>query len=247
MADEAKRIAAEKDGNSSGGNAFQIAEAYRTIRTNLLFTLANTDNRVVVFSSAEPSAGKSTLSANMAIVMAQTGAKVLLMDADMRKPRQHRNFRCPRTEGLSKVLGGISTLEDSLYRQVLPNLDLLSAGPIPPNPSELLGSQRMTNLLEDLKEQYDYIFVDTPPLTVVADALILLPQAAGAVLVARQRQTAYDELKEVIESIKQIDASLLGVVLADVRRGTNNYYRKERYRYYRSYGYEYVSHEKDEG
>lgn len=245
MADEAKRIAAEKDGGSSANNAFQIAEAYRTIRTNLLFTLANTDNRVVVFSSAEPSAGKSTLSANMAIVMAQTGAKVLLIDADMRKPRQHRNFRCPRTEGLSKVLGGISTLAESIQRQLMPNLDLLPAGPIPPNPSELLGSRRMTNVLEELKGQYDYIFIDTPPLTVVADALIVLPSAAGAVLVARQRQTAYDELKEVIESIKQIDATLLGVVLADVKRNGGTYYRKEKYRYYRSYGYEYVSHENE--
>ncbi|MBQ5840912.1 MAG: CpsD/CapB family tyrosine-protein kinase [Clostridia bacterium] len=245
MADEAKRIAAEKDGSSSGNNAFQIAEAYRTIRTNLLFTLANTDNRVVVFSSAEPGAGKSTLSANMAIVMAQTGAKVLLIDADMRKPRQHRNFRCARTEGLSKVLGGISTLADSIQRQLMPNLDLLPAGPIPPNPSELLGSQRMNAMLEELKGQYDYIFIDTPPMTVVTDALLLLPQTAGAVLVARQRQTAYDELKEVVESIKQIEATLLGVVLADVQRNGTTYYKKEKYRYYRSYGYEYVSHENE--
>lgn len=247
MADEAKKIAAEKSMTSTGNNTFRIAEAYRTIRTNLLFTLANAANQIVIFSSAEPSAGKSTLSANLAIVMAQTGAKVILVDADMRKPRQHRNFRRPRTEGLSKVLGGISTLENSIHREVLPNLDLLAAGPIPPNPSELLGSQRMSDLLEELKEQYDYVFIDTPPLTVVADALILLPQAAGAVMVARQRQTSYDELGAIIESIKQIGGTLLGVVLADVKRNANGYYRREKYRYYRAYNYEYVSREKDEG
>jgi capsular exopolysaccharide synthesis family protein len=178
----AERTAAEAKTAVAGEKAskrtvFQVMEAYKMIRTNLLFALATTENHVVVFSSAEPSAGKSTLSANLAIVMAQTGARVVLVDADMRKPVQHRNFRLSKTQGLSKILGGLATPEECIVRQVLPNLDLIPSGTIPPNPSELLGSSRMKALLEALQQQYDYVFIDTPPLGVVADERI----CAGAV------------------------------------------------------------------
>lgn len=223
------------------GGSFQIAEAYKMIRTNLLFTLANTDKRTVVFSSAEPSAGKSTLCANLGIVMAQMGIRVLLVDADMRKPMQHRYFRQSKSMGLSKILGGINTADECIIRQVLPNLDLLPSGVVPPNPSELLASKRMKDLLRDLDGQYDYVFIDTPPLSVVADALMLLPESAGAVLVARQRQTTYDELEEAIEEVQQISNNLLGVVLMDVRVNKTGYSQYEKFRYYRSYNYEYVN------
>lgn len=239
MAQENKSYIPGKTGTSNRNVAFRVAEAYKMIRTNLLFTLANANSKVVIFSSAEPSAGKSTLCSNLAIVMAQTGAKVLLIDADMRKPVQHRNFRVSKTVGLSKILGNINTFEETVHRNVVPGLDLVPSGSIPPNPSELLGSDRMKNLLSWAEENYDYIFVDTPPLAVVADALVLAPQSAGVVLVARQKQTTYDELDECVELIKRIDATVLGVVVTDVHVNTTGYMRYDSKYYYRSYNYEY--------
>lgn len=235
--------------------AFQVMEAYKMIRTNLLFSLATKNSRVVVFSSAEPSAGKSTLSANLAIVMAQTGARVVLVDADMRKPSQHRNFKLSRTTGLSKILGGLNTVDECIHRQVKPNVDVILAGPTPPNPSELLGSARMVNLLEELGKEYDYVFVDMPPLCVVADALVVAPHAAGVVLVARHNQTMYDEFGEAIEKVETAGAALLGVVMTDMRVESAGYgrYRYGRYnrysrygryggqRYYQRYDYQYGS------
>ena len=137
----------EKSGDSIRNANFRMAEAYKLIRTNLLFTLANTDNRAVAFTSAEPNAGKSTTCCNLGIVMAQTGARVVVVDADMRKPTQHRNFRVSKIEGLSKILGGLSSLDECVQKNVVPNLDLIPSGAIPPNPSELLGSARMAELL----------------------------------------------------------------------------------------------------
>ncbi len=247
MAQENKSYIPGKTGYTNRNVAFRVAEAYKLIRTNLLFTLANAKSKTVVFSSAEPSAGKSTLCSNLAIVMAQTGAKVLLIDADMRKPVQHRNFRVSKTLGLSKILGNLNALEECIQHDVTPNLDLMPSGSIPPNPSELLGSERMKALLAKVEEQYDYIFIDSPPLAVVADALVIAPQAAGVVLVARQKQTTYDDLEESIEAIKQIDATMLGVVVTDVHTESAGYARYDNKRYYRSYNYEYGRQRKSDG
>ncbi len=247
MTQENKSLVPEKTGYTNRSTAFRVAEAYKMIRTNLLYTLANAKNKIVVFSSAEPSAGKSTLCSNLAIVMAQTGAKVLLIDADMRKPVQHRNFRLAKTMGLSKILGNLNTLEECVQRDVVAGLDLITSGSIPPNPSELLGSDRMKALLETLEKQYDYIFIDSPPLGVVADALVLAPQTAGVVLVARQKQTTYDELAECTDAIKQINATMLGVVVTDVHTAGGGYARYDNKRYYRSYNYEYSRRPKKNG
>ena len=239
MANEKQLEVAEK---STKRIAFQVMEAYKMIRTNLMFSLATKESRAVVFSSAEPSAGKSTLSANLAIVMAQTGARVLLIDADMRKPTQHRNFQLSRTMGLSKILGGLATVEECLYKDAKPNVDVILSGPTPPNPSELLGSARMNSLLEEMGKQYDYIFIDMPPLCVVADALVVAPMAAGVVLVARHNQTMYEEFGEALEKVEQAGADLLGVVLSDMHSGVGSYgyarYGYGRYGYGRyRYGY----------
>lgn len=232
MANEKTPDIAEK---SSRRVAFQVMEAYKMIRTNLMFSLATKESSAVVFSSAEPSAGKSTLSANLAIVMAQTGARVLLIDADMRKPTQHRNFQLSRTMGLSKILGGLATVEECLHKDVKPNVDVILSGPTPPNPSELLGSARMKSLLEEMGAQYDYIFIDMPPLCVVADALVVAPMAAGVVLVARHNQTMYEEFSEALEKVETAGADLLGVVLSDMHSSVGSY---GRYGYGR-YGYRY--------
>jgi len=230
---------AEKGDAAEKSLNFRITEAHRLIRTNLLYTLANAKSRVVVFSSAEPSAGKSTLCSNLSLVMAQSGARVLLIDADLRKPVQHRHFHLRKTDGLSKVLGGLADLSEAIHRQVAPNLDVLLAGAIPPNPSELLGSDRMKALVEAVSKEYDYVFIDTPPVGVVADALVLASLSAGVVLVARQKQTTYDELEESVEAITRIKSKLLGVVLIDVKEERIGYSRPYVHRYYRYANYRY--------
>lgn len=228
---------AEKAGQNAAGGNFRLAEAYRMIRTNLLFALANTNNHVVLFSSAEPSAGKSNLCCNLSIVMAQTGARVLLIDADMRKPVQHRYFHLPKTEGLSKILGGFSSVEDCIHHDVSPNLDVIPSGAIPPNPSELLGSPQMKALLDDVREKYDYVFVDMPPMSVVSDALVVSSYATGVVLVVRYRQTTYEELQKCIDTVKSANANVLGTVITDVHETEAGYGGRQRY--YRRYDYRY--------
>lgn len=216
---------------------FRIVEAYKNVRTSLLFSLAPASQKSIVVSSAEPDTGKSTTCSNLAITMSQTGARVLLIDADMRKPVQHKIFQVNNTTGLSELLGGFAKLNDVIHSDVASKLDLITAGPIPPNPSELLGSESMEKLLEVLSEHYDYIFIDTPPINVVADSLLLCGKTAGTLLVARQKQTTYDELDKTIDSIKNIDGNILGVVITDVKEQEKSYgyYNKS----YKSYDYRY--------
>ena len=214
---------------------FQIVEAYKTLRTNLLFTLATAERKTVIVSSAEPHAGKSTTAANLAIVMAQTNFKVLLIDADMRKPSLDRIFHVGRSDGLSKVISSQSTFEDAVVKQVAPNLDLLPAGPIPPNPQELLCSEDMRKFLEEAEKQYHYIFIDAPPVNLVSDALMPMAWCAGMLLVVREGQTGHDDVRAAMESVERIEGRILGTVLTDVkaRRGLRGD------RYYKSAEYEY--------
>lgn len=222
-------------------STFQIVEAYKAIRTNLLFALSTSDNKVVAISSAEPNAGKSTSAANLAITMAQTGARVLLIDGDLRKPSLHKTFRIKRTNGLSMILSGLLPLEDCLCKEVAKNLDFIPSGSIPPNPSELLGSDAMDKFLAEVSQKYDYIFLDMPPLGVVSDALILGSKAAGIVMVCRQRQTTYEELQSAVDNINEVGETLLGVIITNVRRDLNSYGRYSKYRYYKYYNYSYTA------
>jgi len=218
---------------------FSIVEAYKTIRANLLFATSTSHNKAVIFTSAEPDAGKSTTSMNLGITTAQLGTRVVIIDADMRKPTLHKYVRVSNAKGLSKCLCGLENLEDSIYLNVFPNLDLITAGPIPPNPSELLGSESMVRLLDTLSESYDYVFVDMPPINVVADGLMCIDHAAGAVLIARQKQTRYVELQKAVDSIRNIHGNLLGVIVTDVHEKDKPYAYSKEYQY--RYDYEYES------
>ncbi|MBR2432311.1 MAG: CpsD/CapB family tyrosine-protein kinase, partial [Clostridia bacterium] len=174
-------------------------------------------SRRVLFTSYEPNAGKSVSIANIAVSMAQTGARVILIDADMRNASLHRIFKITNSNGLSKFLGGFCELDgDVINKSVTPNLDVISAGPIPPNPSELLGSERMGSLLDTLSSQYDYVFVDTPPIGVVSDALSLFTHLKKTVIVAREGQSRYDHINSLAEQISSLGGKICGIILTDV-------------------------------
>ena len=224
---------------------FSIREAYKSIRTNLLFSLAPLGKKTVVISSVLSNEGKSTTCGNLAITFAQTSAKVLLIDGDLRKPTMHKFFEVDNTKGLSNLLVGFDSVADSVKRNIVKNLDLITAGALPPNPSELLGSHNMQIFIQKMEEYYDYIIIDSPPINVVTDAVVLSQHAAGILMVARSMETTIEELDNALESIYTANGNVLGIVVSDVRKESkskyySNYYssyRKNRYSSYYSREY----------
>ena len=217
--------------------AFPVTEAYKNLRTNISFALSTKKNKIFAISSALASEGKSTVAANIAITLAQNNDKVLLIDGDLRKPVQHKVFICKNDVGLSTLIGGLNSFKEVVHKDVIDNLDLVTCGPIPPNPSELLGSDQMKELLEQLSSHYDYIIIDTPPINIVTDALTLLHSIAGILLVAKHGQSTYDAVEEAIEAIKMADGALLGIVVNNVSVSGGKYGGKYSYKY--KYGYKY--------
>ena len=213
---------------------FSISEAYRTIRTNLMFSLAPKEKKIVVVSSSMPSEGKSTTCANLAIAMAQTSAKVMLVDGDLRKPVQHRIFGVENSKGLSSLLGGFDTVAEAVKRNVVKNLDLLTSGMLPPNPSELLGSKNMEILMGKMSEYYDYILIDSPPINLVTDAIVLSGHSAGILMVVRAGHTTLEDIDRAIAALNSAHGEILGTVVSDVDAFGNSYYKKSGYYYYAS-------------
>lgn len=203
-----------------------ISEQYRTIRTNLQFAAVDGDMRKLLVTSSGPSEGKSSTVANLAIVFAQQGKKVLLVDADMRKPTVHYTFRIDNRRGLSSVLVGETTLDESIEKSDVQDLDILSCGPIPPNPSELLGSKAMEKLVTQALSYYDLIIFDTPPVLAVTDAQILANICDGSILVVRSKQAEYDAVGKARDLLEPANAKLLGAVLNDreMKKGSSYYY-----------------------
>ncbi|WP_186576565.1 CpsD/CapB family tyrosine-protein kinase [Aquibacillus kalidii] len=201
-----------------------ISEQYRTIRTNLQFSSVDGNLKTMLVTSSGPSEGKSSTTANLAIVFAQQGKKVLLIDADMRKPTLHYTFRMDNRKGLSSVLVGETNLDESVIKSDVQDLDLLSCGPIPPNPSELLGAKAMEKLIADASEFYDLIIFDTPPVLAVTDAQILANMVDGALMVVRSKQTEYEAAQKARDLLTPAKAKLLGVVLNDREQKKGHYY-----------------------
>lgn len=201
-----------------------VAEQFRTVRTNLQFASVDQELKTIVVTSAGPSDGKSFTSANLAIIFAQQGKKVLLVDADLRKPTVHYQFRIDNRRGLSSLLIGENNLNEATVNSNIPNLDILSSGPIPPNPSELLGSKKMQHVIEQGKELYDLIIFDTPPVLAVTDAQVLADYADGSLLVVRSKKTDQEAAIKAKESLEPAKAKLLGVVLNDVSLEKDQYY-----------------------
>ena len=217
----------------SNDTPFAIREAYKTARTNLIFSLSASDNRIVVVTSCSPSEGKSTNCLNLAVTMAETGASVLLIDADMRKPVQHMLLRLDNKTGLSSVLGGIvHNVSKVIDRNVRLNLDVLTSGSIPPNPAELLSGAKMDQLLELAGSHYDYVFIDTPPANVVTDAYLLNGKTAGLIFVIKENSTTHAEIKEALEKVKLTNGKVLGFIKANCSPKHYRPYKYDRYDQY---------------
>ncbi|SUV02297.1 putative tyrosine-protein kinase capB [Priestia megaterium] len=201
-----------------------VAEQYRTIRTNIQFSNVDQDIKTIVLTSSGAEEGKSTTSANLATVYAQQGLKVLLIDADLRKPTGHYTFRLENHIGLTNVLTRQSTLAQAVQESEIPHLSVLTSGPIPPNPSELLASVQMAELLKEMKKQFDMIIFDTPPILAVADAQILANQVDGTILVVSSGKTEKDAALKSKELLSNAKGKLLGVVLNNRKVEEGNYY-----------------------
>lgn len=201
-----------------------ISEQYRTIRTNLQFSSVDEPLQSILVTSAGPAAGKSITAANLAVVYAQQGKKTLLVDADLRKPTVHYTFRLDNLQGLSNVLVGDQTLEQAVEKSAIDHLDVLSCGPIPPNPAELLASKRMNELLEHAKKLYDFIIFDTPPALAVTDAKILANIVDGTLFVVRSGSTDKEEAERAFELMSDARAKMLGAILNDRPKNEETYY-----------------------
>ncbi|MCR5609934.1 MAG: CpsD/CapB family tyrosine-protein kinase [Lachnospiraceae bacterium] len=206
--DEKKRV--RKRHVINDDTPFIITEAYKMARTNLIFALSTSDKKIITFTSANPAEGKSTSTVNMAITLANTGAKVLLIDADMRKPTIHKLLKLNNPCGLSNIISGQCSINEARNINVKENLDVITAGPIPPNPSELLSSNKMSLALDLLKEKYEYICIDTPPINVVSDALLLNNLTSGIVFIVRENATSHVALQSALENIKLTNGKVLG-------------------------------------
>ena len=201
-----------------------------------MFSMNDEGCKKIIITSSFPKEGKSTTCANIAITFAQTGAKVLILDADIRKPRIHKMFDAPHKIGLTNVLSGLNELDEAIINTKYDNLDLLIAGHIPPNPAEMLSSQLMSNLLDKLSERYDYIFIDTPPVNLVTDTVVLSKKVSAVFLVVRIGVTDHKELKSTVSKLEFANAKPLGFILNDVTTSQSNYkynYRKYTYKKYR--------------
>lgn len=201
-----------------------IAEAYRSIRTNIQFYNVGERMRRLMVTSSGPSEGKSTTSSNLAITFAQNGNKVILLDADLRRPFLHRVFQVSNLVGLTNVMVGESTLESAIQPTEVPGLSVLTSGPIPPNPAEMLGSARMKEVLDQLSDLADVIIIDSPPIIAVTDASVLAPQVDGVILVAGAGLVNRDMAQRAKAQLEAVRARVLGVVLNGVEADGSGYY-----------------------
>lgn len=201
-----------------------IAEQYRTVRTNIQFSSVDQELKTIMVTSSGPGEGKSTTAANLAVVFAQLGKKVLIVDADLRKPTVHHTFGINTHIGFSTVLTKQADLTSAIVKTEEKDLYVLPSGPIPPNPSELLSSKSMEQFIADVKTVFDYIIFDTPPLLAVADPQILANQCDGAILVVYSEKTVREHAVKGKEMLENVKSKLLGVVLNHKELQKNDYY-----------------------
>lgn len=217
----------------SPNSPFAIKEAYNSIRAKLFFTGRGEKCPVFAMTSAMMHDGKTTNAVNLAISVASAAKRVLLIDGDMRKPTVHRYFGVENKNGLSEILAGL-TNEVKIRKTEVENLHVLTSGQIPPNPAELFASKQMDNLLDYVKEYFDYVIIDTPPVNVVSDAAILAEKVTGYVFVVQSGKNHYYELTYALDTVQQMNGNVVGIILNDITgKGTSRYgsYRSNRYGY----------------
>ncbi|WP_323707041.1 polysaccharide biosynthesis tyrosine autokinase [Mammaliicoccus vitulinus] len=203
-----------------------VSEKFRGIRSNILFSTADAEVQTLLITSDKPSSGKSTVSANIAVTYAQAGFKTLLIDGDMRKPTQHYIFNKNNIKGLSNVIINKSTFEDAVHSTEVINLDVLTSGPIPPNPSELIGSSNMMGLFKELKQRYDFILIDTPPVNTVTDAQLFGELTKNAVYIIDVESNNKESVKKGKDLLEKSGTKILGAVLnkALLDKSSSSYY-----------------------
>ncbi len=210
-----------------------IAESYRTLRTNVSFASVDRPLRTVMVTSAEPGDGKTTTICNLGVVLAQNGKRVIIADCDLRRPRIHTYFGLPNRHGMTTLFAHADVLDSVRKATSVDGLTIITSGSLPPNPSELMGSQKLQSILNTMLQSADIILIDTPPTLTVSDAATLAPSLDGTILVVRPGKTRLSALKQTLEQLRQVNARVLGIVLNDVATRRNPY--GYHYNYYHNY------------
>lgn len=231
IADDRKHILTSKSG-------FYLREAYKTLRTNVNFALADTEGcKVILVTSAMQSEGKSLTALNLAISLAQTEAKVLIIDCDLRRPKLNRLLGTSANIGLSNLLMDPKKLTGTIFKHEQLGISVILSGDIPPNPSELLASARMQSLITALRGKYDYIIIDTPPVDMVIDSVVLAPMSDGVLFVVKADQSERGAVIHAMEQLEYAKAKVLGFVFNGMNSESGSGYGKYRYKKYGRYGY----------
>lgn len=217
---------------------FTATEQYKLLRANLEFTIpAGTKCPVIGVSSSMRGEGKSTTAINLSFVLAEKGSKVLLIDGDLRIPSVAKKMNIPSTPGLTDVLMGKGDQIESYKSELLDTWYIMPSGDVPPNPSELLGSSRMESTLSSLRERFDYIVIDLPPVNVVSDALSIANFITGMIVIVREEHTEKKELERCFRQLKLSNVNILGCVMNETTTGSGSYGKYKKYKYYKYYRY----------
>jgi capsular exopolysaccharide synthesis family protein len=247
---EKRNLIPSKSGSGQGSTALitmedkrsPMAEAYRHLRTSLLFSSAGKPPQTILVTSSQPSEGKTTTAINTAITLAQSGAEVVILDCDLRRPRLHAHFNLDNSRGLTNYLSGDKDTENLIRNyEDLPNLKVITSGPIPPNPAELLSSNEMRNLLTFLSGRFKHVILDSPPAISFTDAAILATLVDGVVLVAMANKSSIHLMRQFKQRVGNIGARIYGVVLNGLQADSQDYYY-----YYGSGYYKYYTKEEDD-
>ena len=208
------------------------SESFRGLRTSILFSSAQQVPRVILVTSATAKEGKTLVSSNLAITMAQGGGKILILDCDMRRPRLHKLFKISRDPGMSNILIGEAAWEKMIRPTGIENLWVIPSGPIPPNPAELVSSDLMASLIETLRGQFDRVIIDSPPIMAVTDSVAMARLTDGLVMVVKVGTTARDVITGALRQLRDMNAKILGTVLNDIPFSKDHYYYSQHYYYY---------------
>ncbi|MCJ7691072.1 MAG: CpsD/CapB family tyrosine-protein kinase [Clostridiaceae bacterium] len=210
------------------------AEAFRTLRTNIQFSSLDEEIRSIVVTSSGPGEGKSTVMANLALTMAESGKKVILVDCDLRKPSIHKKIGITNSTGLTNILVQNVKKQECIFKTTIDNLYILTSGPIPPNPAELLGTKKMRDFIEELKGEFDLVLIDAPPVLAVTDAQILSTISDGVIFVASYGEAQKNAVVDAKLAIDKVGGKVLGIVFNKVPEAASGYYTKYYKGYYRN-------------